>query len=460
MLASLTRIGATRQAIDKAFAVLGVEPGAMARVFASAPHLRATAVPGVPGLFTASVPMTWLGTRTARDEAYTAFAGVLRQLSEVVRATGGVLVPPALGTAQHPAVLGGDTHTIEVLSPVEQEVLCNLLRVQVPALIALFGRGVTTAGAPRDRVGSRWLAGSRSHLATRFLASTAAEHLDRVKADLRRRDGVALLDRMDVHPGLEPDGTLTVVVRCLDGAATLAGVRTQALLLAALAMQARRMVRDGRRKGNARQRILEDNRARAVADGLRARLVVDDTKPNQRRPDGQGNGSGRRNTAESPAPKANSARDVARNLVRAAAVELRNLDADAEEIAPVLLALDLPDLGITRGTTETDMLSWWSAAGENVLLDSSLAALTDTTPGGPLLALLNRSAPSQTSIVLGSWRSRIAEAKPAQPATQQRQGGRPGRSQRDDRGRNRGSRTGNDRRAGDRRHHGEGNGRV
>lgn len=429
MLATLTRIGATRQRFEKAFAVYGVEPDAMTKAFQTVRDVRVTAVSGESSLFTAGIPMTWLGTRPARDDAYDLLARNLRQLAELARTRGGVLVAPGVGTARNPAVLAGDTHVLEVLSSVEQEVLCNLLRTQVPALIALFGRGITVAGAPRDRIGSRWLAGSRSHLATRFLASTAPEHLDRVKAELRRRDGVALLDRMDVYPTRDPDGTMTVVVRCLDSAATLAGVRAQALLLAAFAMQARRMVRDGRRVGNAPQRMLEDNRARAVADGLRARLAMDDKKsaPRSRggataQTDQQGGGR-----AE---PTMRPVRDAARAAIRAAAVELRNLDADAAELAPVLLPLDLPDLGVKRRVTEIDLLTRWAAGGDNELLGRCLEALTDPTVGGPLLAWSNDDVPGQTSIVLGSWQTRIAQAQPEQAGGGQRGPNRRPRAQR------------------------------
>jgi hypothetical protein len=420
VMVSLTRIGATRQRFEKAFAVQGVEPEQMARAFTTVRNARVVPVTGQHGLFAVAEPMGWLGTRTARNEHYAGMSATFRRLAELVHSHGGVLVPPALGTTRHAAVLGGDIHTLEVLSSVEQEVLCNLLRTHVPALIALFGRGITRAGAPRDRIGSRWLAGSRSHLATRFLASTAPEHLDRVKAELRRRDGVALLERMDVYPSAEPDGTLTVAVRCLDGAPTLAGIRTQALLLAAVGMQARRMVRDGRRVGNVPQRMLEDNRARAVAEGLRAQMAADE--PRQRpgaAPKDQKTAKRRHNSEPAPRP----ARAVGRSLFHSIAVELRNLDADAAELAPALLPLELPALGVTHGTTETDLMTRWAGAGESELLSRCLLALTDAAPGGPLLQWLSADVPGRTSIVLGSWRTRIAEAQP--PAA-----GRPGQQSR------------------------------
>ncbi|MFE2996156.1 hypothetical protein ACFXG4_14200 [Nocardia sp. NPDC059246] len=421
VLVSLTRIGATRQRFDKAFAIHGVEPTLMDHAFASIPGARVLPVAGQPGLFVVSVPMVWLGTRIARDETFSALAVTFGQLAERVRGNGGMLVPTGVGTSWRTAISGGDLHTLAVLSSAEQEVLCNLLRSQIPALVALFGRGITVAGAPLDRIGSRWLAGSASHLATRFLASTAPEHLDRVKVELRRRDGVELLDRMDVYPSHEPDGTLTVSVRCLDAAATLAGIRAQALLLAALAMQARRLVRDGRRVGNTQQRVLEDNRARAVAEGLRARLAVDEGQPARQGPNGATDRSKVANRREASEPPMRDARDVARSLIRSAAVELRNLDADVAELAPVLLPLDLPELGVKRETTESDMLTRWAGDGEGELLGRCLGALADATPGGPLLEWLQHSIPGRTSIVLGSWRSRIADAQPTSTKGRPRQ---------------------------------------
>ncbi|MCP2167448.1 hypothetical protein [Goodfellowiella coeruleoviolacea] len=443
MLVSLTRVGGARQRFDKAFAVLGVEPATMARAFAAAEFRiggkPAPVVPveGTPGLFALRVPMSWLGSRPARDDLFADLADATRRLAEIARRTGGSLAAAGIATTGHAGVLGGDVHVVEVLSPVEQEVLCNLLRSRVPALIAMAGRGVTGVGRPVDRTGSRWLAGSRSHLATRFLASTTDEHLDRVKAELRRRDGVAQLDRMDVSPNAEPDGTLTVVVRCLDAAATLAGARAHALVLGALATRARRMVRDGRRTGHEPQRLLEENRARAVADGLRARLAVEERGPARR-----GTGDDRGAPAEK---RRRPARDVVRAMVTDVAVELRNLDASAEELAPVLLALDLPDLGVKRGSAEADLLAHWADGGDAHLLARCVDALTDAAPGGPLLAALDQTFPGRVAVVMGTWRKRIAEARVTGP---ERQPARPNHGGRGDR-RGGGKRSGRQR--GDRR---------
>jgi hypothetical protein len=395
MLVSLTRVGATRQGIEKTFAVLGTDPATAARALDDfgldvvGTRMSVVAVTGHPGLFALRVPPVWLGTRPARDEV---FAGVAAALTELCRRTeraGGVLVPPGVAVGDHKAVFGGDLHMLEVLSSVEQEVLCNLLRGWVPALIALAGRGLTSVGRPPDRAGSRWLTQSNSHLATRYLASTARDHLDRVKADLRRREGVARLDRMDVAPGTRADGTPVVLVRCLDSAATLAGTRAHALIVNALALHARRLVRDGRRTGNTPQRLLEENRARAVADGLRARFSVEQKKAGQRQRDSR------------------TARDTGRDLFRELSAEFGNLEADAVELAPLLLGLDLPGLGVRNDVTERELLATWASGGDEPLVAHCRRALGDTTPGGPLLTRLHESFPGRTSVVLGSWRDRF-----------------------------------------------------
>ncbi|WP_152603701.1 hypothetical protein [Amycolatopsis rifamycinica] len=408
MLVSLTRVGATKQGIEKAFTVLGADPATMARAFESVSldvrgtPLGVVPVSGSPGLFTLRVPPVWLGTRRGRDEVFSGLAAALAELCRVTARTGGVLVPPGVAVGDHRAVFGGDVHMIEVLSPVEQEVLCNLLRGWVPALIAVAGHGLTSVGRSPDRTGSRWLATSNSHLATRFLASTTPEHLERVKAELRRRDGVARLDRMDVAPGVRADGTPVVLVRCLDAAATLAGTRAAALLLSALALHARRLVRDGRRTGHAPQRMLEENRARAIADGLRARFAVEDSRA-----------TGRRNRHR------RAARDAVRDLLREVVVEFGNLETDVAEIAPLLMGVDLPGLGVRAEISERGLLARWAVSGEETLVSECRRALGDATPGGPLLAHLNAEVPGRTSVVLGSWRERIEG--PAKPLRRSRQ---------------------------------------
>jgi hypothetical protein len=307
-------------------------------------------------------------------------------------------------------VLGGDTHVIEVLSPVEQEVLCNLLRSHVPTLIAMAGRGITSIGVRRDRVGSRWLTASRSHLAARYLASTAPAHLDRVKAELRRRDGVARLDRMDIAPGQTADGTLVVTVRCIDAAASLATARAHAVVLAALALRARRLVREGRRTGNTPQKRLEENRARAIADGLRARFVVE-------------NQAGRNRPGQEKTVRQVGARDAVRGLLLDLCIEFANLDTTVEELAPVILPVELPRVGLRRVASEGELFAAWAAKGEATLVHATRGGLEDPAGGGPLLRHSAEAAPGRVSVMLEIWRSNLAGRQPGRDHSTNRSDG-------------------------------------
>ncbi|MBW6436460.1 hypothetical protein KZ829_22215 [Actinoplanes hulinensis] len=245
MLVGVTRIGALRQHVAKGFVVVdGHLPttGRRGTVFNRGGGER---VAGKPALWYAEPAPCWLGSPAARAE----WAGaVAADLAETVAAAHVSLLPASVAAefdgrrAVGPP--GDDRHVLEVASAVEQEVLCNLLREHVPLLIALTGRadpeGSGTGGSHR-------LGTSRQHVATRYLASASTTHLARVEAELRRTDGVAQLERMDVHPATLPDGTPAVVLRCIDAAASVSTTATWALLVAAFGLRARRLVRDGRR---------------------------------------------------------------------------------------------------------------------------------------------------------------------------------------------------------------------
>jgi hypothetical protein len=388
MLLSLTRVGATRQSLGKAFAAFGADPDHLTGRIEELPVASAD---DPPGLFAVWLESAWLGTFAARELAFAKLARVLAGVNAAAGRGGGRIAPTGISLSGLPAVLGGDTHVIEVLSATEQEVLVNLLRTHVHALIAMTGRGVTAQTGARDRIGSRWLAESKSHVPTRYLASTQPEHLERVAAELRRRDGVSRLDRMDIAPGQTSDRTLTVTIRCIDSAASIAAARSHALVLAACALQARRLVRDGKRMGNTPQAQLANNRARAVAAGLRARFEMLDNST----------AGGSSHTAQ--------ARDTVRRLLLDLRVELGNLEATAEELAPAILPVELPRLGLRGIATEEDLLARSAVRGDSALAASAYAGLVTTAPGGQLLEAAKNAAPGRVAIMLGGWRSRLAD---------------------------------------------------
>ncbi|MGW7042552.1 hypothetical protein ACWGDT_07495 [Streptomyces avermitilis] len=344
-----------------------------------------------------TTPMTWLGTRGARREGFDALGHAVDVVATAAGQAGGLLTAPGLSLGGSAAPLDGDTHWLETADPVEQEVLCNLLRRHSPLLIAIAGRGSFVPGGRRDRIGSRWLADSHEHLAARFLASVTERHLYRVQAELRRRDGISHLDRMDVAPVM---GNGAVLVRCLDAQTSLAETRAHVLLLSALALRARSMVQEGRREGPAPQELLEENRARAISDGLRAGLA-EEKRPRERERD-----RGRRDQQARDATSYERripARQAVRTLLDDLVPEFSRLDATAEEILPLLCLVELPGGQPLRAQ---DLLTR-SAGSGRALPQAVRAALTDPRPGGPLLDAVLAEYPGSGQLMLKVWREAL-----------------------------------------------------
>ncbi|MEU2711911.1 hypothetical protein [Streptomyces sp. NPDC007205] len=340
-------------------------------------------------------PMSWLGTRGARREGFDALARAVDTVATAATQAGGLLTAPGLSLDGSVVPLDGDTHWLEATDPVEQEVLCNLLRRHSPLLIAIAGRGSFVPGGRRDRIGSRWLADSREHLAARFLASVSQRHLYRVQAELRRRDGISHLDRMDVAPVV---GDGTVLVRCLDAQVSLAETRAHVLLLSALALRARALVKEGRREGHVPQRLLEENRARAISDGLRAGLA-EDRRPRDRDRDRHDQPARNQNPQERKVP----ARQAVRVLLDDLVPEFSRLDATPEEILPLLCLVELPGGQSLRAQ---DLFAQSGRSGR-VPPETVREMLTDSRPGGPLLDAVLAEYPGSGQLMMKVWREAL-----------------------------------------------------
>ncbi|MFG2819839.1 hypothetical protein ACGFX4_10475 [Kitasatospora sp. NPDC048365] len=460
MLVSLTRVGPARQSLTKGVAVTGVDTGAL---------LRSATLPGPPpsvpaaelradgraeGLLSVALPGAWLGTPAAREAAFGYLGAVLAALAGSARALGGALHAPGVRLAPTGPLppLGGDLHGLATVDDAEQEVLGNLLRRHSPTLIALTGR--VRVGGPADRVGSRRLADSREHLAARYLASTDPRHLHHVRAELRRRHGIADLLRMDVAPVPAGPGTpAETLVRCVDAQVSLADLRAQALLLGALALKARRTVRAGERERNVPQSVIEANRARAVVHGLRARFVPETT--------GGGSTGGRSTGGPSADPgraqRTRPAREAARRLLTDLVPELRLLDATAEELLPLLAPVELPSFGLP-GLRTQDLLLRTARQNSSsaALAQQAEYLLHDPRPGGELPAVLAQDSPGVLELLLSDWRRTLAEGvAPAAGAEPSARSDRPGSGRQGNRG------NGNPRRQGRRPGHQEpGRGRT
>ncbi|MER6031082.1 hypothetical protein [Streptomyces sp. NPDC001851] len=446
---SLTRVGAARQALAKGLAVQGADrdmvmtaverrglPELGGERLLLLPHQRHRAVMRLV------TPPAWWGTRAARAEGFDVLAQAIAAVADAARQAGGALTVPGVsldGTAVPP---DGDLHRLETTDPVERELLYQLLRRHSPTLIALAGRGSFSPGGRRDRIGSRWLADSGEHLTAREIGPVTERHLERVYAELRRRDGISHLDRMDLAPA--EDGR-TVLVRCLDAQATLAEVRAHMLLLDALALRARGQARKGQRQRPVRQDLLDDNRARAVAEGLRAVFIEDrPQKPGRDRDDTRrgdtGRDDARRGGPRRDAPgrdeprrggpagerreRRRPARQAARALLDDLVPELAKLDATAEELLPLLNLVELP--GRTRPPCGQDLLRLDTARRPPA--ETLRAGLTDTRPGGPLLPTVVASHPGSAALMLQAWRAALAAGEPLRERRGRDEPGRPGRA--------------------------------
>ncbi|BEL03395.1 hypothetical protein Q0Z83_015860 [Actinoplanes sichuanensis] len=339
MLNGVILVGALRQRVEKAIGWHGPAPTGKAR---GPVGMTTTA-----GLSVLRPPMTWLGSPAARQDWVRAMAATL------TAAPGRPLPPGVNGIAS--AV---DRHVLEVGSAAEQTVLCNLIRRHSPVLIALTGRSGT---------GTRRLGAARDQVAARHLDAADPEFRTLLEAHLRRVEGFEAIDRTDVHPSTEPDGTPTVTVQCVDAAATLAAVRAHALLLAAFALRARRLVQEGVAVETVPQRVVDENRARAVASGLRARPTDDVGSTLRHRTRGL--------------------------LADVLAIELDNLDTQPEELFPILAPIErlADDDSVLTGNPDTIS-----------------RALTDTTAGGPCLAAARRAAEGRTWLLVERWAGVIA----------------------------------------------------
>ncbi|MBT2366377.1 hypothetical protein J7E88_13950 [Streptomyces sp. ISL-10] len=406
MLVSLTRVGAARQALAKGLVVQGADPAAVVAAVARSglPSLGGEPIrleqhPRRQELLRLTTPMTWLGTRGARREGFDALGRAVDMVASAARGAGGLLTAPGLSLDGSAVPLDGDTHWLEAADPVEQEVLCNLLRRHSPLLIAIAGRGSFVPGGRRDRVGSRWLADSHEHLAARFLASVTERHLYRVQAELRRRDGISHLDRMDIAPVI---GNGAVLVRCLDAQTSLAEARAHVLLLSALALRARSMVKEGRREGHVSQRLLEENRARVISDGLRAGLA-EDKRPRERERDRDRGRRDHQAREATPYERRIPARQAVRALLDDLMPEFSRLDATPEEILPLLSLVELPSGQPLRAQ---DLLAPSAGSGQ-ALAEVVRAALTDSRPGGPLLDAVLAEYPGSGQLMLNVWREAL-----------------------------------------------------
>ncbi|MEE4596999.1 hypothetical protein V2J94_34800 [Streptomyces sp. DSM 41524] len=366
-LVAVSRSGPLRQRIAKGYGVHvpdprpGHGPAELIAALLANPPLMPTLPDGgtcVLRTGTRARAALWIDTgrvslhdAAARTRVAGVLAAAVAAVAVAVRGLGGLLLPT--GWLQQPDPLAGlcaDLHSVEVLGPVQRELLTNTVREHTAPLIALTGRqlygpgGVTPGGSAR-------LSRSFGQVATRYLDSCSPAHLDRVRTRLHQEERLGRLEAMDVNPLGEAEAGARddVTVRLFDAQVTVSGALAHALLVQALSMSSRELERTGRRVRVVPQPVIERDRARAVAHGFAAELGGDE---------------GRRGDGAPPAPvKARPAAQAVRELLHRLMPFFRQLEATVDELAPLFIGVELAE---SAGTTtfvrnENDLLArWWS----------------------------------------------------------------------------------------------------
>lgn len=338
-LTKLFRLGATPQRLSKGYVIAG-DPKHVTRVLS---RLNDTyiagihvAVPDPKGrAITLWAPWALLFDRHVRDDYRDGLVAAVTTLSATIRKENCALLPSAVrgtpGTRWSEWVCG-DVHEVALLSSVEAERANNLLREFTPHLIAVTGR----AGIDAERIenlGSRRLAESTEHLATRHLASASPRNLEVISTELRRTSGLSSLASMDVHPSDGGRDRLSCTVRAVDGQAFVGTSIAHALTIQAIVMHARRLVRDSLPLAASSQELLEAQRAAAIMTGVGARVPVH-------------SGAGRRDNHQTASMSV-----LVREMFDLLEPEFGTLEAAFREVVPVLGWTVLPP-GFPRNETE------------------------------------------------------------------------------------------------------------
>jgi hypothetical protein len=359
MLIKVYRDGPSRQRLRKGFVVTGKRAadviGEVAQRFQvrglnqAFPQIQIGVDSKFPKCIWLDTGAVWLHTSKARSEIFDQLARAAKELRDRIEALGGGFCSNAVfpvGDFQSRDATCGDDHFVETIDDIEREVFCNLTRRYTPLLIALSGRAAASA-ANIERLSSCRLSTSTRHFAARYFGSVSARHMDRVKRELRREEGVSRTDLLDVNPEATlADSVMGVHVRCIDAQLLLSSSRAHSILCEALLIRSRSLVRQGRRVGNTRQRVINRNRSRAIIDGLTARME-EDVQTGVR-----GANQGRNHNLEA----LTSATDAVIDMLVGLQDELRVLEVSYDEIACLILGISLRRMGLAGIRNENDFL--------------------------------------------------------------------------------------------------------
>jgi hypothetical protein len=404
-----------RQSISRGYAVSATRGAPVSDLIGSSPIGVAGAIvrtnPEFPLCVWVDSGLVWLGDERAREETFARIIAGTRELEALLGRRGASLVPSSAvwdGEAARP-VSCGDEHFLETAGDAEREVLCNLLRIYSPHLIALAGRASTGQGSYR-------LGHSGRHYAARYFSSVSPLHLDRVAREFRREAGISRIDLLDITPSARDEAS-GVLIRCIDAQLLAPFTRAHAIICQAMAMRARRLAREGRRVGQMPQPIVTRNRGRAVVHGLDTMFEVE-APDRQRRPSG-----------DKVDPTYLRAEDAVLQFLIELINELPAIEASYDELLPLVLGLSCCRIGKWAPRNENDLLLHYlkEAGGKGAGL-SRLMMLPLREQQAFHAELMRRFASAEAQAVKGWWEARLRAGRSYGPrGSRSREGQRPHR---------------------------------
>jgi hypothetical protein len=344
----------------------------------------------------------WIHSRDARAALRSKLAAATAGLAGRVRQRGWKLIPNAvrdnsLGDWRHSCV--ADLHRIEVEDDIERQVLSNTLRSHVALLIAASGRsGADARGV--EAGGSKRLAESRSQIAARLFPTTSVRQGPRIASYFRSRMGVPRIDQLDINPfDAERCGDYrSVECRFIDAQILVGSSIAHTILLQAIALSVRRRVRREPLpfqvvRSSAEEIEFGKIRAAAIARGLNASV------------DG-GPGSARRGAPE-----------ALLELLEGLGEELRILEVDLSELAPLLVGCMLRSRGLPAFANENDLLRHWARSGASSLVVQSSEILLNATKleSDPLTELNRTTFREETEQAMRFWANVLRHRSAALP---------------------------------------------
>lgn len=329
MLRKLYRWGPSRCILQNSYVLLGPPVPNMSQMSSPEDGTLQVIVPanGSTIVHIKSLPV-WLHNPAARKRFFQSFARLTSHLIGEARRRGASVIPCGvrINNYRWDQAAASALFEIESFDLEEQLMYTNLLRYWSSCLIAAGGRGGI------DKIGSmsgnsRLRMESNSRFSPRAWVSTEPRFLALAEAEMKSSEGIPSLDSLEVVP--RSTNFLTGVQSWLiDAQALPATIRAFAILHQALYLRARAIAGRQESLPFVSQQVLERNRSRAISDGLQARFE----------------------------PGSALASETLLDLIESLREEFQILEAEPEELAPIILGVHLRTLGFGAMQTENELL--------------------------------------------------------------------------------------------------------